>query len=162
MWGSIPAKGLKIVFSSFIHFIFHKHNVYKNNDAPVNWNPRLFPSPILGPGSRIEGNGRSRGWGLLTTVEQREVSSYFHQVNGKINIEGTHSWPALLTLGEMTLFDSFWLKIWPYGVGVLLTFDFGLLQIPHHGPRGKVEVLIGWCIGFKSSKISMILSISPA
>ena len=33
-------------------------------------------------------------------------------------------------LEEMMLFDTFLLKIWPYGVGVLLTFDFKLCWIP--------------------------------
>ena len=31
-------------------------------------------------------------------------------------------------LGEMTLFDTFWLKIWSYGVGILLTFDFRVMS----------------------------------
>ena len=51
------------------------------------------------------------------------------------------------SLGEMMQFDAFWLKIWPYGVGVLLIFDFSLCQIPYPGlGGGGVGVLINWCV----------------
>ena len=60
-------------------------------------------------------------------------------------------------MGEIWLFDAFWLKIWPYGLGVLLIFDFRLCQIPHPGPRGEeVGVSIDWCTIFTVLCLSSI------
>ena len=44
----------------------------------------------------------------------------------------------------MTLFDAFWLKILPYVVGVLPSFDFRLCQPPTLARGGGVS--IDWCI----------------
>ena len=56
--------------------------------------------------------------------------------NGLLSRNVCHS-PQIL--GEMMLFDAFGLKMWHYGVGILLTFYFSLCQMPYLGPRGR-----GW------------------